>query len=61
MTGRELESPVLPRLQALVPDAIESTFTRSGEQQAVLRRARLKRVMGRLLNDEVLGLSLIHI
>ena len=59
MSGPEAESPVLTRLRVLVPDAVESALTRSGEQQAYVRETRLKRVMGRLLNDEVLGGALL--
>ena len=59
MSAREVDSPVLARLQVLVPDAVESAFRRSGEDQAYIRRGRLKRVMGRFLNDEVLGSALL--
>ena len=48
MSGPEAESPVLARLRVLVPDAIESAFIRSGEQQAYDR-------LLKLLNAEDLG------
>jgi NADH-quinone oxidoreductase subunit C len=48
-------STVLARLEALVPDAVERVAREDGELRVYVKPGRLKRMMGRLLNDEILG------
>jgi NADH-quinone oxidoreductase subunit C len=53
------ESPVLARLKRLVPDAIESIAEELGEVRVTVEPGHLKRVMGKLLNDEILGTAVL--
>lgn len=53
------ESPVLARLKRLVPDAIGSITEELGEVRVTVESGHLKRVMGRLLNDEILGAAVL--
>jgi NADH:ubiquinone oxidoreductase subunit C len=53
------ESPVLARLKRLVPDAIESIAEELGEIRVTVEPGHLKRVMGKLLNDEILGAAVL--
>jgi len=53
------ESPVLARLKRLVPDAVEDVAQGFGDVRVTVRLDHLKRVMGRLLNDEVIGAAVL--
>jgi len=53
-------SPVLSRLKVLAPDAFESFVEEvKSEHRVVVEKDNLKRLMGRLLNDEVLGTAVL--
>ena len=53
------ESPVLARLKRLSPDAVEDIAEEFGDVRVTVQLDHLKRVMGRLLNDEVLGAAVL--
>ena len=55
MSDPSPETTVLTRVQSLAPEAIESVSSAGAELQVYVKPARLKRLMGRLLNDEILG------
>ena len=60
MSDTPSHSPVLARLKGLAPDAFENFVEDvEGENQVAVKAEKLKRVMGRLLNDEVLGAAIL--
>lgn len=55
MSEPSSDTTVLTRIQLLAPEAIERVSGAGAELQVYVGPARLKRMMGRLLNDEILG------